>query len=154
LPYDLDHCGLDSLKNLEIARAPAQVARKRFSDLIAIGMGILIQQGFRRHQDCRRAISALCRSKIGKGILQWMKFAFFSEPFHGQYLPSVALERQHETRNHGLAIQKNRASSAFSQFTSMLRAGMTEILTEDLQQRLIRCEGDVNLFAVQRESYL
>ena len=77
-----------------------------------------------------------------------MKFAFFSEPFHGQDSPSVALERQHETRKHGLAIQKNRASAAFSQFTSMLRAGMTEILTQDLQQSLIRCEGDVNLFAV------
>ena len=78
----------------------------------------------------------------------------FPEAFHRQDLFSTALERQHETGKHGLAVQKNGAGAAFSEFTAMLRACMAEILAQDLQQSLVRCKGGVCLFAVQHESYL
>src|SRR6267378_77564 len=137
LVCDLEHRGFDGFENLKIARAPAQISRDRFADLIAAGMRILIQQSLRGDQNCRRAIAALRRSEIGKGILQGMKLPIFSEAFHRQYLPSATLECQHETGKHGLAVHKNGASPAFSQLTAVFRARVTEILAQYLQQSLI-----------------
>src|SRR5436309_3080989 len=154
LTCDLQHRGFDGFENLKVARAAAQVAGDGLADLISRGVRILIQQSFRCHQNCRRAIAALRGSQIGKGILQRMKTSVFPEAFHGQDLLSAALERQYETGKNGLAVQKNGASAAFTEFTAMLGAGMTEIFTQDLQQSLVRCKGDVCLFAVQHESYL
>src|SRR6266481_8846979 len=154
LVRDFEHRGFDSLENLKIARAPAQISGDRFADLIAAGVRIPIQQSLRRDQNCRRAIAALRRSEIGKSILQGMKVSIFSEAFDSQYLPSPTLECQHETGKHGLAVEKNGASPAFSQLTAVFRARVTEIFAQYLQQSLVRREGDIGLFAVQSESYL
>src|SRR6266849_4764199 len=154
LVSDLEHCGFNRFENLKIARAPAQVSGDCFTNLIASRVRILIQQSLRRHQNCRRAVATLRRSEIGESILQWMKVSIFSEALDCQNLLSTAFERQHETGKHGLAVQQNGASPAFSQFTAVLRAGVTEILAQDLQQCFVGCEGDIGVFAVQRESYL
>src|SRR5713101_501103 len=151
---DLEHCGFDGFEYLKIARAPAQVSGDCFADLIASRVRILIQQSLRGHQNCRRAIAALRRSEIGESILQWMKVTVFSEAFDCQNVLSTALECQHKTGKHRLAVEKNGASAAFSEFTAVLRAGVTEILAQDLQQSLIGREGNIGQFAVQRESYL
>src|SRR5882762_3063301 len=92
--------------------------------------------------------SDVCSSDLG------MKVSSFSETFHSQYFCSTTLECQHETGKRGLAVQKNGASPAFSQFTAVLRARVTEIFAQYLQQGLVRREGDIGLFAVQSESYL
>src|SRR6266851_2574899 len=102
---DLEHRGFDGFENLQIARAAAQVSGDRFADLIAAGARVLIQQGLRGHQNRRRAIAALRRSKIGKSILQGMQVSIFSEALHGQYLLATTLERQHQAGQHGLAVQ-------------------------------------------------
>src|SRR6266852_2138341 len=154
LVCDLEHRGFDGFENLKIARAPAKVSGDRLADLIPAGVRVLIQQSLRRDQNRRRAIAALRRSEIGKSILQGMKVSVFSEAFHCQYFCSTTLECQHETGKHGLAVQKNGTSPAFSQFTAVLRARVTEIFTQYLQQSLVRREGDIGLFAVQSESYL
>src|SRR5258708_22925529 len=69
---DLEHRGFDGFENLKIACASAQASGDRFADLIAAGVRVLIQQSLRGHQNCRRAIAALRRSKIGESILQRM----------------------------------------------------------------------------------
>ena len=154
LVRDFEHRGFDGLENLKIARAPAQISGDRFADLIAAGVRIPIQQSLRRDQDCRRAISTLRRAEIGKSILQGMKVSVLSEAFHSQYLRSTTLECKHETGKHGPAVQKYGASPAFSQFAAVLRARVTEIFAQYLQQCLVRREGNIGLFAVQSESYL
>ena len=83
-----------------------------------------------------------------------MQVSIFSEPFDGEYLPSATFEGQHQAGKHWLAVEKNGASAALSQFTAVFRAGMKEILAQYFQQSLIGREGDIGFFAVQRESYL
>src|SRR5260370_29219429 len=104
LVRDLEHCGFDSFENLKIPCAPAQVPGDRFANLIASGVGILIQQCLRGHQNCRCAIAALGCAEIGESILQWMKVAVFSEAFHSKYFPPTAFEGDDEAREYGLAI--------------------------------------------------
>jgi hypothetical protein len=61
---------------------------------------------------------------------------------------STTFERKHETGKHGLAVQKNGACTAFSEFTAVLRARVAEILAQYFQQSLVGCEGDIGFFAV------
>jgi hypothetical protein len=101
---DFEHGGLDSFKNLKIASATAEVPGDRFADLVARGVGVLIQQSLRGHKNCRGAIAALRRAEIGKGILQGMEVSVFSEAFHCQNLFSTAFECQNKTGEHGLTL--------------------------------------------------
>src|SRR5260370_2972319 len=151
---DLEYRGFDGFENLQITRASAQVPGNCFADLIPRRVGILIQQSFGSHQNCRRAITALRCSEIGKGILQGVKVSVSSQTFDGQNIFSTTFERKHETGKHRLAIQKNGASATLSQLAAVFRAGMTEIFAQDFQQSLIGREIDVGLLAVQSESYL
>ena len=154
LVCDLEHGGFHGFENLQVAGAPAQVSGNRCANLIACGVRVLIQQSLGRDQDCRRAIAALRRSEIGKSILQGMQVSIFSKAFDGEYLPSATFEGQHQAGKHWLAVEKNGASAALSQFTAVFRAGMKEILAQYFQQSLIGREGDIGFFAIQRESYL
>src|SRR6267378_1859992 len=113
---------------------------------------MLIQQGFRGDQNRGRAVSALRRTKIGEGVLQRMKGSFQSETFHGQDIPGVTLDSEDQAGEHGLAVQKNGARAAFSQFTPVFRAGVAEILAKDFEESFVGRERDVYLFAVQRHS--
>jgi len=114
-------------------------------------MRIPIEQRFCRYQNPRRAIAALRRAEVGKGILQGVQPSIGAEPFDRQDSSSRALERKNEARKHRLAIQENRAGAAFSQLAAMFRPGVEEIFAQDLQQGFVRSEQDVDFFAIQRE---
>src|SRR6266850_2552443 len=149
---NLDHGGLDGLKNLEISGAPAQDAGERRANLIASGVRMLVQQGFRGDQNRGRAVSALRRAEIGEGILERMQSSFQAEAFDGQDIPGVALNAKDQAGEHGLAVQKNGARAALSQFTAMLRASVAEIFAKDFEESFVGRERDVYLLAVQRHS--
>jgi hypothetical protein len=102
---DLHHCGFHGLENLKIARATAEISGERFADLIAARMRISIEQGLCGYQYSRRTIPALCRSKVGKSILQRVELGVFTESFYRKNVPSMALERQHKAGKHRLAVQ-------------------------------------------------
>src|SRR5260370_4027823 len=104
LVSDLEHRGFDCIKNMKIARAAAKISGDCFTNLIAGGMRIVIQQSFGSHQNCRRAIAALSSSQIGKSILQGMKVSVFGHALDRQNLLSATFERKHETGKHGLAV--------------------------------------------------
>src|SRR6267143_5121291 len=149
---NLDHGGLDGLKNLEISGAPAQDAGKRRANLIASCVRMPIQQRFRGDQNRGRAVSALRRAEIGEGVLQRMQSSFQTEAFDGQDIPGVALNAKDQAGEDGLAVQNNGARTAFSQFTAVFRAGVAEILAKDFEESFVRCERGVYLFAVERHS--
>jgi len=151
---DLKHCGFDSFKNLKIPGTAAQVAGDCFPDLVPRGVRILVQQSLRSYQNGWRAIAALGRPEIGESILQRVKVSVFAEAFDSQNLFLTALEREHQARKNGFAIQKDGASAAFSELTAVFCARVTEILAQDLQQSFVGGEGNISLLAVQRESYL
>jgi hypothetical protein len=149
---NLDHGGLDRLENLQIPGAPAQDAGERHANLIATWLWLLIQQSLGGYQNRRRAVSALRCTEVGEGVLQGMKISFQSETFDSQHVPRVALDSEDQTGQHRLAVQKNRASAALSQLAAVLRSGVAKILAQDLEQSLVRGEGDVNLFAIQSKT--
>src|SRR5882724_8682961 len=81
-----------------------------------------------------------------------MQSSFQAEAFDGQDIPGVALDAQDQAGEHGLAVQKNGARAALSQFTAMLRAGMAEILAKEFEESFVGRERDVYLLTVERHS--
>src|SRR5437763_8829919 len=56
--------------NLDVAGAAAEIARQRFLNLYSGRAGILFEQFLSGQQKGRRAIAALRRAEVGKGLLQ------------------------------------------------------------------------------------
>src|SRR6185503_20420867 len=48
-------------------------------------------------------------------------------------------------------IDEHSARATFAQLTAVLRPREIQILTQNFQQRLMRCEGDLGMFAVECE---
>src|SRR6266700_6005522 len=80
-----------------------------------------------------------------------MESSSAAESFHRQDFSSAAFQSQHETGEHGLAIQKHRTRAAFAQLTAMLRARVPEVLAQNFQQLLVWCKRHVDFFPVQHE---
>jgi hypothetical protein len=121
---NFENRGLDSLKNLKVTGAAAQIAGKGFTDLIASGARIAVQQGFGGYQDAWSAITALRGAEIGKSVLQWMELALRCEALNRKNVFVIAFEGEQEARKHWLAAYKNRAGAAFAQFAAVFRAGV------------------------------
>jgi hypothetical protein len=152
LRCNLDYGAFDSFKNLEIPSAAAEDARERYANLIAGCVRMLVQQGFRGDQNCGGAVSALSCAEVGEGVLQRMKISLQAQAFDGQNISGITFNAEDQAGEHGLAIKKNGTRAAFSEFTAMLGAGVAEIFAKDFEQSFVRCERDVDLFTVQRDS--
>jgi len=147
---DFEDSGFDRLKDLQITRAAAEISRERFSNLIARGVWILIEQRFCRNENCRSAVAALRRPKISERLLQRMQPAIRAEAFYRFNFSFIAFDSQEQAREDGFSVEKDGAGAAFAEFTAMFSAGMVEIFAEDFEQGLVRRKGHISLFAVQR----
>src|SRR5207237_4660916 len=123
----------------DIARAAADVPGQGLLDFIARGPGTVFEQSFRSEENSRRAISTLSSAEFGKRLLQWMKFGSRHSLYRRDFMP-LHRDSQSKTRKYGTAIDEHSTASAFAQFTSMLRAGQSEVFTQDLEKRLVRGE--------------
>src|SRR5215469_8761080 len=83
-----------------------------------------------------------------------MKFSIAGESFHREDFSSPTLKRKNQAREHRLAVHKDSAGAALSQLTTVLRAGVPQILTQNFQQGLVGREGNINFLAVQRKADL
>src|SRR5689334_24308492 len=64
---------------------------------------------------------------------------------------SCGVEAQHQTRKNRAPVDEHCARAAFAELAAVFRAGEIQILTQNFEQRLVRCEGDLSLFAVEGE---
>jgi hypothetical protein len=115
-------------------------------------MRILVEQSFRGDENCRGAVSALRGAEVGERFLQRVESAIDAHALDGEDIPLIAFEREDETGKHGLAVEKDGAGAAFAEFAAVLGAGVPEIFSKNFEQGFVRGEGDVSLFAVQRDS--
>src|SRR5258706_13035633 len=60
---------LHRFEDLQVPRAAAEVPGQGFGDLLARGLRLLAQQGFRHQQETGRAVAALGRAQLHEGLL-------------------------------------------------------------------------------------
>src|SRR5215469_7556168 len=76
-------CKLNSLHDVLVSGAPAQIAGDTPADLLLTGRRILLQKDIRRHQHARRAIAALETVLLLESLLQRMERSVLAEALHG-----------------------------------------------------------------------
>src|SRR5215510_14820330 len=67
------------------------------------------------------------------------------------YFSTFGLETKHQAGKNRTAVYQNRARATLTQLTAVLRSGEIQIFTQNFEQRLVRCEGDLCVFAVECE---
>src|SRR5690242_5281612 len=67
------------------------------------------------------------------------------------HIATFGVEAKHQTGKNRTPVDEHGASAAFTELAAVLRAGEIQILTQNFEQRLVRCEGDLSLFAVEGE---
>ena len=80
-----------------------------------------------------------------------MKLWSMGHALDGLNVATLGVETKHQTRKNRTPVDEHGASAAFAELTAVLRASEIQILTQNFEQRLMRCEGDLSLFAVEGE---
>src|SRR5215204_2026297 len=80
-----------------------------------------------------------------------MQLRSVGHSFYCFYFSTFGVKAQHQARKNRTPIDEDRARAALAKLTTVLRTGEIQILTQNFQQRLVRCEGDLGMFAVECE---
>src|SRR5579883_3439811 len=136
LPGDFQHGRFDGLENLQVAGAATEIAGQRFANLRASGMRIAFQERLCGDENGGRAVAALSGAEALDGFDDF----------------AIAFERELEAGEDGLAIEENRAGTAFAEFAAVFGAGKAEILAQEFQQSFIRGESGLDVLAIEREA--
>ena len=73
------------------------------------------------------------------------------EPLDRRDRASLALEAEDEAGQHRLVIEQHGACAALAELAAVFGAAEIQILTQNLEQRLVRRERDLGRFAVDRQ---
>ena len=131
------------LVHLRISGAAAEIAAERFANFVFGGLGIVGQQPAHGHHESRSAESALRAAEIAISLLQCRQPAVVGDAFDGGDLLPLATGRQHGAREHGHAVDLHRAGAAGGVVASPLGAGQIEVLAQDVEQQLVRLDGQL-----------
>src|SRR5258706_2569180 len=145
---------LDGLEDLLVAGAAAQVAGHCFLDSLAGGIRLFRGQRLGGEQDAGGAVAALGGAEVGESGLQRMELCAAGHPLHSLHRAPLALDRQHQAGELRLAVDEDCAGTALAELAAVLGAGEAEVLAQQLEQRLVRREGNLLRLAVERESEL
>ena len=80
-----------------------------------------------------------------------MKFCTFRHAFNSFDFTTFGVETEHQTRQNRASIDEHRARATLAQLAAVLCPGEIQIFTQNFEQRLVRCEGDLGMFAVECE---
>ena len=130
----------DCLHDLVIAGAAAEISGDGLFDLVVGWVGFFFQQLCARHDEARRAISALDCAMFDEGFLYGMKFSSplgrggNCKSFHGDDLRAMRARRRDKTGHHCLAIQEYGARAAFAFGAAFFCAGQHAFFAKQAQQ--------------------
>src|SRR6185295_15833498 len=86
--------GLNGVDDVLVAGAAAEVALDTLADLALRWPGVLVQQVDGRHDDARRAVTALKAMFLPKALLQGMQLTVLRQALDGHDLGAVSLDRE------------------------------------------------------------
>src|ERR1044072_3960130 len=81
-----------------------------------------------------------------------MKLSAVSHSLDRLHFTIFSVKTEHQARKNRTTIDEHRTCTTLTEFAAVFCAGEIQILTQNFEQRLVRCEGDLCLFAVECET--
>src|SRR5437899_1677946 len=139
---------LDRFIDSGVASAAAEVAADRRSDLGARRPCGRIQKRLGCHEHPGRAVAALRRAFFGERDLEGMERVRTGEAFDRRDFGVAHQSGKRQARKDRNAVDENGARPALAELASVLCPGETELLTKDLEERVVRICRDRSRLAV------
>src|SRR5262249_22911901 len=144
---------LHGLDDVDVARAAAEISRKRLADLLFAGVLVALEQGDARHHHARSAVAALQAVLLGEALLHGMQLAALLQPLYGGDFRPVGLHCKHGARLDRLAVHDHRAGAAMRGVAADVRAGHPEHFPDEVHQQQARLDFGFVRRAVDRYAY-
>src|SRR5215212_3375898 len=80
-----------------------------------------------------------------------MQLRSIRHAFDRLHFATFSIKTEHQARQNRTPVDEHRARATLAQLAPVLRPSEIQILTQNFQQRLVRCEGDLSVFAVECE---
>src|SRR5918999_4143183 len=132
VPHSLSS-DLHSFINLQVPRAPTEIAAERVLDLLARGCGIDVEHRASREEKAGGAIPTLRGAELGERLLKRMELRAAGHPLDGLDVPIGVGNGQREAREDRCPVDEHGTRSAFSKLAAVLRAGESQLLSQDLE---------------------
>src|SRR6266545_895957 len=126
---------LDSLDDLDVARAAAQMADQCFADVVLARIRVLVQQRLGGEDETRRAESALHAAFLHERCLDLIENPAFGETFDRLDVLALRLHREIEARVDRLAVDQDRAGAALTFLAGAFGAREADRLPQRFEQR-------------------
>src|SRR5260370_20634678 len=126
------------LNYLVIAGASAEITRKRVTNLRLGRVRIAIQQRFRRHQEARRADTALQARVLEELLLQDVQVIRGRESLDRLDLLALHLGTHYQARACGPPVHDNSARAAVTGQAPFFATGQVELVAQAFEQALTR----------------
>ncbi len=122
-----------------------------FLDYGVVGIRAAVEQPLRGHDEARRAIAALGRAAGFERGLQRVRFAIARHALDGGELRAVGPHGEDQTGKDGFAVQMNGATPARSLIAAAFGSDEPEVVTEDVEQYVVRTYRGLDPTAVDFE---
>src|SRR5215510_6392333 len=126
---------LDSLDDVDVAGAAAEIARDRLADLLLARVLVPLEQRDARHHHSRRTVAALQAVLLGEPLLHGVELAALLEVLDGPDLATVGLHGEHGARFHRLAVEMHGASAAMRRIATDVGAGQPQHLADEVHEQ-------------------
>ena len=154
-PAGVPHPGdgrFDGFEDLQVAGAAAEVARERLANPLARRLRVPSSSALAVTRNAGRAVAALRAAQVGEGFLQRMQRPSAASPSMVVIDRAVALDAEHQAREHRLAVDEHRARAALAQLAAVLGAGELQVLPQHFEQRLRAVNERDGRLAVDRDA--
>jgi len=118
-----------------VTSAAAEIAGDGLTDFLFIWIGIILQERHQSHQYARGTETTLCAVRFLESFLDDMQVFGLPKAFDCLYLVSICLDGKHQTGADGLSIKQDCTGATDTMFTSDVRAGQAEVMTQEIAQQ-------------------
>ena len=141
--------------DLDVAGAPAQVARNALFDFVIRGILCLIKECLGRHDHAGRAETALHCTVLDKGLLQGMELSIgICKTLDRGDASPLRLEGRQQAGIHGLSVHDHGAGTALAVSAPEFGARELKHLPQHVEQRPRGVNLHPYLFTIKRKLHL
>lgn len=127
---------LDSIDDLHVAGASAEIPCDRLFDIVARRIRINVEQRSRGDQHSGRADSALRAAAFQKSLLKRIEPPISREAFDGENSRAIDLTNRNEAGVDHFAVDYHRARAALAFTAALFCPGQAQVFTKHVQQAL------------------